>query len=75
MSYLKELEEAKEAYADLMASTKDSSKIVEYSNRIRVLDIQISKAKNEKTYWFDSLPNNPICLNKKILFKKESEGI
>lgn len=72
MSFLKELEDAKEVYATMLAQTEDKNKIYEYSNKIRLLDIQIDKAKNEKTFWIKDIP---IRLNMKILTPKASGGL
>lgn len=75
MSYLKELEDAKEVFALALAEAKDDKTIVNLSHKIQILNIQIEKCKNEKTFWFDSLPNNPVRLLKNLLWKSGSQGI
>ncbi len=75
MSYLKELESAKEAFAVALAEATDIRIIADLSNKIQILNIRIEKCKNEKTFWFDSLPNNPIRLIKNLLWKSSSQGI
>jgi hypothetical protein len=72
---LKELESAKEAFAIALAEATNSKEIANLSSKIQILNMQIQKCKNEKTFWFDSLPNNPIRLIKNLLSKSASQGI